>query len=418
MYFLCDASGFYSSAEKVMRPDLRNKPVVTLSNNDGCIIAVCPIAKKLGIKKFVPYFQVKDLIKKHGVVVTSSNYELYHSLSTKMMDTISQFADDIYVYSIDELFARFDTHLSHDSWLDLGRDIRRTVWKEVRLPVGAGGGMTPTLAKAASHAAKRIPGYNGVAVIDSEQERISILKQMDVTDVWGIGNRLGRKLNLLGIHTAHQLSVQSPARMRKQFSILVENTVRELNGEIRIKWDDVRPDKQQIYSTRTFGARVTDKRDLHKALVGHCESAMRKLRRQKSLTKAMTVFASNSPHDDTAYYRKSIYHPFAVPTMDTRIVTNALPAIIDKIFKPGVCFYRCGVGIVEIIPAANYQADLFSINEDNPKLMNVLDAVNGRYGKSTLQVASKGFDKKHEMKRLFLTKRATTRWSDVPQIKC
>ncbi len=361
MYFLCDASGFYSSAEKVMRPDLRNKPVVTLSNNDGCIVAVCPIAKKLGIKKFVPYFQVKDLIKKHGVVVTSSNYEL---------------------------------------------------------TVGAGGGITPTLAKAASHAAKRIPGYNGVAVIDSEQERISILKQMDVTDVWGIGNRLGRKLNLLGIHTAHQLSVQSPARMRKQFSILVENTVRELNGEIRIKWDDVRPDKQQIYSTRTFGARVTDKRDLHKALVGHCESAMRKLRRQKSLTKAMTVFASNSPHDDTAYYRKSIYHPFPVPTMDTRIVTNALPAIIDKIFKPGVCFYRCGVGIVEIIPAANYQADLFSINEDNPKLMNVLDAVNDRYGKSTLQVASKGFDKKHEMKRLFLTKRATTRWSDVPQIKC
>jgi DNA polymerase V len=284
MYFLIDATAFYCSAEKVMRPDLRKKPVITLSNNDGAIVAVCPIAKRLGIKKFVPYFQVKDIVKKYGVVVTSSNYELYHSLSTKMMDTISQFADDIYIYSIDELFARFDTTLSHDSWTALGRDIRRTVWKEVRLPVGAGGGMTPTLAKAASHAAKRLHGYNGVAVIDSEQSRIDILKQMDVTDVWGIGSRLGRKLNLLGIHTAHQLSQQSPARIRKQFSILVETTVRELNGEPRIQWDDVRPDKQQIYSTRTFGSRVTDKTELHKALVGHCESAMRKLRRQKSLT--------------------------------------------------------------------------------------------------------------------------------------
>lgn len=418
MYFLCDASGFYSSAEKVMRPDLRKKPVITLSNNDGCVVAVCPIAKRLGIKKFIPYFQVKDIVRKYGVVVTSSNYELYHSLSTKMMDTISQFADEIYIYSIDELFARFDTTLSHDSWLELGRDIRRTVWKEVRLPVGAGGGITPTLAKAASHAGKRIEGYNGVAVIDNEQERVDILKQMDVTDVWGIGSRLGKKLNVMGIYSAYQLSQQSPARIRKQFSILVENTVRELNGEVRISWDDVRPDKQQIYSTRTFGKRVTDKGELHQALVGHCESAMGKLRRQKSLTKAITVFAANSPHDDTAYYRKSVYHQFSVPTMDTRIVTNALPAIIDKIFKPGVCFYRCGIGIVEILPAANYQADLFNESKDNEKLMNALDAVNDRFGKSTLQIASKGFTKSHEMKRHFLTKRATTRWSDVPHIKC
>jgi|TARA_B110000211_G_scaffold113230_1_gene131453 DNA polymerase V len=350
--------------------------------------------------------------------ILSQLYELYHSLSTKMMDTISQFADEFYIYSIDELFARFDTTLNHDSWTALGRDIRRTVWKEVRLPVGAGGGMTPTLAKAASHAAKRLPGYNGVAVIDNEQSRVDILEQMDVTDVWGIGSRLGKKLAVMGIHNAHQLSQQSPARIRKQFSILVENTVRELNGEIRIQWDDVRPDKQQIYSTRTFGSRVTDKTELHKALVGHCESAMRKLRRQKSLTKAITVFASNSPHDDTPFYRKSVYHQFPVPTIDTRVVTNALSGIVDKVFKPGVCFYRCGVGIIDIIPAANYQSDLFNESKDNPKLMNILDAVNDRYGKSTLQLASKGSDKKHEMKRQFLTKRATTRWSDIPKIKC
>jgi DNA polymerase V len=418
VFFLCDASGFYSSAEKVMRPDLRKKPVITLSNNDGCVVAVCPIAKRLGIKKFVPYFQVKDVVEKYGVTVTSSNYELYHSLSTKMMDTIGQFADDIYVYSIDEVFARFNTALSHESWMALGREIRQTVWKEVRLPVGAGGGLTPTLAKAASHAGKRLPGYNGVAVIHSEQERVNILEQMDVTDVWGVGRRLGQKLTALGINNALQLSQQSLAQIRKQFSILLENTVRELNGELRIHWDDVRPDKQQIYSTRTFGARVTTKAELHKAIIGHCESAMRKLRKQRGLTKAITVFASNSPHDYARYYRKSVYHQFAIPTMDTRLVTNAIPAVIDKIHKPGICFYRCGVGLVEILPAANYQADLFAENKDNPKLMNVLDAVNDRYGKSTLQIASKGFTKTHEMKRQFITQRATTRWSDIPTIKC
>ena len=148
MYFLIDATSFYCSAEKVFAPHLRKRPTITLSN-DGAIVAVCPIAKRLGIKKLVPFFQVRDLVNKHNVVVTSSNYELYQSLSNKMMDTIARFADDVHIYSIDELFARFDKPLNHESWLSLGLEIRKTVWKEVRLPVGAGGGPTPTLAKAA-----------------------------------------------------------------------------------------------------------------------------------------------------------------------------------------------------------------------------------------------------------------------------
>ena len=150
MYFLIDSTSFYCSAEKVFAPHMRKRPTITLSNNDGAIVAVCPIAKRLGIKKFVPFFQVRDLVNKHNVVVTSSNYELYQSLSNKMMDTIARFADDVHIYSIDELFARFDKPLNHESWLSLGLEIRKTVWKEVRLPVGAGGGPTPTLAKAAS----------------------------------------------------------------------------------------------------------------------------------------------------------------------------------------------------------------------------------------------------------------------------
>lgn len=418
MYFLIDATSFYCSAEKVFAPHLRKRPTITLSNNDGAIVAVCPIAKRLGIKKFVPFFQVRDLVNKHNVVVTSSNYELYQSLSNKMMDTIARFADDVHIYSIDELFARFDKPLNHESWLSLGLEIRKTVWKEVRLPVGAGGGPTPTLAKAASHAAKRIEGYRGVAVISSDEERVAILKQMAVTDVWGIGSRLGKKLEFMGIHSAYELSKKSPTYMRKQFSILVENTIRELNGEVRIAWDDVRPDKQQIYSTRTFGERVTSSNELHRALVGHCEAAMAKLRKQNSLAGAMTVFASNSPHDDTAFYRKSAYHQFAVPTLDTRVASNAIKALIDKIFKPGVCFYKCGVGLLDIRPQTRYQGDLFEPSQDNAGLMHVVDAINGRYGKSSMQIASKGFSKKHAMRRDYLSKRATTRWSDIPTIVC
>jgi DNA polymerase V len=418
MYFLFDATSFYCSAEKVYSPHLRKRGVITLSNNDGAVVAVCPIAKKLGVKKFVPFFQIKDLVNKHNIVVTSSNYELYSSLSLKMMQTIEQFTTNSYIYSIDEIFAHYDKPLNHSSWLELGNDVRKTVWKEVRLPIGVGGGATPTLAKAASHAAKRIEGYRGIAVISTEQERVAILKQMGVTDVWGVGNRIGRKLELMGIHTAYQLSQKSPTHMRKQFSILMENTIRELNGEPRIAWDDVRADKQQIYSTRTFGERVVNSNELHRALIGHCEAAMVKLRKQKSLAGAMTVFASNSPHDDTAFYRKSVFHQFAVPTLDTRVTTNAIQQLVDKIFKPGISFYRCGVGLLDIRPQAHFQTDLFAPAVDNPNLMHVLDAINTRYGKSTMQMASKGFSKKHEMRREYITKRATTRWSDIPVIKC
>ncbi|MEQ3641485.1 MAG: DUF4113 domain-containing protein [Alteromonas sp.] len=190
------------------------------------------------------------------------------------------------------------------------------------------------------------------------------------------------------------------------------------NGEVRIAWDDVRPDKQQIYSTRTFGERVTSSNELHRALVGHCEAAMAKLRMQNSLAGAMTVFASNSPHDDTAFYRKSAYHQFAVPTLDTRVASNAIKALIDKIFKPGVCFYKCGVGLLDIRPQTHYQGDLFEPSQDNAGLMHVVDAINGRYGKSSMQIASKGFSKKHAMRREYLSKRSTTRWSDIPTIIC
>ncbi|WP_415900565.1 Y-family DNA polymerase [Neptuniibacter sp. QD48_11] len=250
MYALIDTSGMYASCEKIFDPTIRKRPVVVLSNNDGCIVATCPIAKKMGIPKFGPYFKIKDQLDRAGVVARSSNYELYADISSRMMELCASFAPEQHIYSIDECFLRFDHYIPPEGWYELSMKIRRKVWKEVRLPVGVGFGPTPTLAKAANHASKKLPGFSGVAVIDNDQIRKQILQQMEIRDVWGVGRRIGERLNLLGVKTAWQLAQTKPALMKKHFSILIANTAEELNGLTRISWDDVRSPKKQICYTR------------------------------------------------------------------------------------------------------------------------------------------------------------------------
>ena len=420
MYALCDVNSMYASCEKVFDPAIRNKPVVVLTNNDGCICAACGIAKRMGIgKKFVPYFQVKDELAAAGAIIRSSNYELYADLSQRMMDTCARFAPHFHVYSIDECFLFYGSnYVPEGGWDAHALQIRRTVWKEVRLPIGVGVGPTPTLAKAANHASKRIEGYRGVAVIDNEQTRRHILTNMDVTDVWGIGRRLGRRLNDSGIQTAWQLSKAKPGLIRKQFSILVENTVHELNGTPKLNWDDVRAPKQQIFSTRSFGQRVTDKSELRQALIAHVTIATSKLRRQKSLVKTLQVFASNSPHDSDAFYRHSMLHEFPAPTSDTGIIAHAVSMLVDSIFRKGVRFYKCGVGLIELVDAHHYQQDLFNTSHDKTDLMRCMDAINHRYGRNTVHVATQGTTQKFAMRREFLSPQYTTRLTDIPKIKC
>ncbi|MDP5032255.1 Y-family DNA polymerase [Paraglaciecola sp.] len=421
MYALCDVNSMYASCEKVFNPAIRNKPVVVLTNNDGCICAACGIAKRMGIgKKFVPYFQVKEALDKAGAVIRSSNYELYADLSQRMMDTCARFAPDINVYSIDECFLYYGKGSSAppQGWDALATAIRKTVWREVRLPIGIGMGLTPTLAKAANHASKRIEGFNGVAVIDSEVKRKLILSHMGVTDVWGVGNRLGRRLNVMGIQTAWDLANQNPTKIRKDFSILVEGTVRELNGEVRHSWDGVRAAKKEIYSTRSFGQRITDATQLHSALASHAEVVASKLRRQKSLTSAMSVFASSSPHDSEGFFSKSYFHRFTVPTNDTRNIINVTQAAMQTLFKPGIRYYRCGVGLVDLHREELFQHDLFDQSTDSPKLMSCIDTINARFGRSTVHIAAKGFEQKFAMRREFLSPQYTTRWSDIPKIIC
>ncbi|ATC94272.1 Y-family DNA polymerase [Pseudoalteromonas tunicata] len=418
MYALVDAVSFYASAEKVFDPAIRFKPVVVLTNNDGCICAVCPIAKKLSIPKFQPYFKVKPFLDAHKVVVRSSNYELYADLSERMMTVINRYCDNHYVYSIDESFLQFTGFQNIISdWFTYGKTIRRAVWRETGLPVGVGFGPTPTLAKAANHAAKKLAGFRGVAVINDEQSRKNILSQMSVTDVWGIGSRLGKKLTFLGIHSALDLANQNPKMMRRQFSVVVERTINELNGITCLSWDDVKQNKKEIFSTRSFGERIFDAHTLNAALVTHGSIVAKKLRNQHSLTKKLLIFASSSVHEDN-YYKKSILYDFAVPTCDTIVIANAIAEVLPQIFKANTRFYRCGVGAIELADSKFQQKDLFATTTDQPELMKCLDSINKRYGTGTLSLACEKKTQHWQMKRALLSPQYTTRWSDIPVVDC
>jgi len=418
MYALVDAVSFYASAEKVFDPSIRKRPVVVLTNNDGCICAVCPIARRLGIPKFKPYFQVKSLLQKHDVVVRSSNYELYADLSEKMMSVIARYCDNQYVYSIDESFLHFKNYNGViKDWHQYGHEIRRAIWKETRLPVGVGFGTTSTLAKAANHAAKKLADYNGVAIIDNAQKAKVILQKMEVNEVWGIGRKISQRLKRQGIHTAHQLSIQCPKVMRKQFSVLTERTVSELNGLSCLTWNDVKEAKQEIFSTRSFGQRIADIHALQSALTTHGVIVAKKVRQQSSLIKKLLIFASSSPHDDN-FYKQAIVYKFPMATDNSCDIANAISIVLTDIFMTGVRFYRCGVGAIELESRNFQQADLFLPNNANPMLMNCLDSINKRYGQGTLTLAAEGQSDSWHMKRHFLSPQYTSNWQDIPKISC
>ncbi len=418
MYALVDAVSFYASAEKVFDPSIRNKPVVVLTNNDGCICAVCPIARRLGIPKFIPYFQVKSLLDRHGVVVRSSNYELYADLSEQMMNVMSRFCDNQYIYSIDESFLYFDQYESIImNWHEYGHKIRKAIWKETRLPVGVGFGETATLSKAANHAAKKLSGFNGVAVIDSQISRDEILNRREVGDVWGIGSKIAKRLKCDGINSAALLAKQNLNHIRNQFSVVTQRTVSELNGVSCLSWDEVKSPKKEIFSTRSFGQRITTKHELRAALVTHASIVGRKVRRQNSLIKKLMLFASSSPHDEL-YYKQSIVYPFIIATDNTCEIAKAINQVIDVIYSTGVRFYRCGVGAIELKSKAFIQPDLFMPDHTNDNLMQCLDKVNHRYGDSTLKLAVEGHHKKWQMRREFLSPQYTSQWRDIPKIQC
>lgn len=418
MFALVDANSFYCSAEQVFRPDWRGKPLIVLSNNDGCVVAANRQAQEAGVEKFKPYFQVKALCEQQGVIALSSNYELYADLSAKMMQVIGRFAPEQHIYSIDESFLSLErSYPAIRCFKEHGIKLRRAVWRECRLPVCVGLGETLTLAKVANHAAKKIQGYNGVCVLDSERERKAVLEQLHVADVWGIGRKLTHRLVMMGIDTALKLANYPPALIRREFNVEVERTVRELNGQKCKGWDTVRADKKQIFSTRSAGQRIIELESLQQALCKHANIASLKARKQKSLCRVMLCFANSSPFDTTPVARRAV-HRFAYPTADVTHITQVASRLAEQLFQQDVRFYKIGVGLIDLVDGQYEQPDLFNLTPNNPKLINVYDMLNNRFGSDAIFLAAQGISQKWAMRREMSSPQYTTRWQELPNIKC
>jgi len=419
MFALVDANSFYCSAEQVFRPAWRDKAIIVLSNNDGCIVAANKAAIALGIKKFQPYFKARSLCERYGIIVCSSNYELYADLSHKMMQVIGRFAPEQHIYSIDETFLDVNDCLQTIPSLTIhAQKIRRAVWKETRLPVCVGMGKTLTLAKVANHVAKKWPGFRGVCVLDDPNFMQQVFDRLSPIDVWGIGNKTSKKLAEQGINTIQKLRETNLKRLPKSlFNVELQRTINELNGIPCKLWDGIRADKLQIFSTRSMGKRITDIENLQQALAKHIAVAAAKARQQHSLCGTLLLFASSSPFDQNPISYKVTIH-FSQATNDTSQLLNALSESINQLFDASVHYYKVGVGLLNLSNTKHQQFDLFNTHQPNSPLMNVLDSINQRYGNNSAFFATQGIQENWAMRRELLTPQYTTQWCDIPKIGC
>ncbi|MES1983213.1 MAG: Y-family DNA polymerase [Pseudomonadota bacterium] len=421
VFALADANSFYASAEKVFRPDLEGKPVVVLSNNDGCVIAQTKEAKKeLEIYMCRPWFELEEAAKKLGVVAFSSNYELYADMSNRFMQTLKQFAPRQEVYSIDESFLDM-TGMNRDLRV-YGQEIKNTVHKWTGLPICIGFGHTKTLAKLANHCAKKQPGFNGVCDFTSmsEAELDRMLEQLDLSTVWGVGRRLEASLNKLGIHNVLRLKRANTKRIRDQFSIVLARTIQELNGEVLLELEEMLPEAKQVMSSRSFASRVDNIDDLGEAISFHAANATERMRTKGLYANAVYVFIQNSPFDQAEHYIGNRTIALPCPTDDTRKITQAALWLLKKAFKPGVYYQKAGVMLLELVPSAGQQIDLFGFAGDSPKsarLMSAVDSINNKYSRGTIKLAAEGVRKAWVMRRSFKSPNYTSDWEELRVVK-
>lgn len=416
---LVDCHCFYVSAERLFRPELLGKPVVALSNNDGCAVSRSDEAKALGVKMGQPHFQLRDLIERQGLICVSSNYALYQDLSNRVMQVLRREAPQIEPYSIDE--AWLDLTGIPDRDLDaFGRHIQGAIYREVGIPVGVGISTTKTLAKLANWSSKKWKAKTG-AVVDLcdpiKQEKL--LRYADVSEVWGIGKRLTTQLQSMGINKAWDLSQFDPKTLRRQLNINVERTARELSGESCLSLtEDVEP-KQMIACTRSFSERVEDFHALRTAICTFVANASRKLREQRQYASCIQVFVRTSPFDTSdMQYGKSVTVPLTCPTYDTRDLLTAAVEGLRQIYIQGPRYAKAGVILSQFFDAGMFTDDLFAppIRKNTEQLMGVLDKINMTHGRGSVRFGSEPAVASWHMKQQLLSPQYTTRWSDVMSV--
>lgn len=416
MFALVDCNSFYASCEQVFRPDLRGKPIVVLSNNDGCIVARSKEAKALGIPDLEPFFKLEPLLRKHNVHVFSSNYPLYADFSERVMRTLGTFSPRVEVYSIDEMF--LDLSGQTTDLKSLGNSLKDKVWTDVRLPVGVGIAPSKTLAKLASRAAKKIPRCDGVCVFDESHKWRWMLARVPVTDIWGVGSRLGRRLNDVGITSALELADANPKMIRQRSNVNLERTINELNGVSCFELEEVPPAKKQIYCTRSFGKKTRGFDGIKEAITLYCARAAEKLRAQKHLVKTIHIFFHTSRFDENrSSLSTTVQLPF--PTDDTRLIVREAIGAARRIFREGPLYAKAGIGLIELTDRRHHQFDLLSAgqSEKADKLMRVIDAINHKQGKNTIFLAAQGVSKPWAMRQQYRSPEYTTKWSELPTVK-
>jgi len=387
MVGLIDCNNFFVSCERVFSPRLREpRPVVVLSNNDGCAVAISNEAKALGIKRGDPFFKIENLCNRHNVAVVSGNHRMYGDLSARVMATIGECAPDIKVYSIDECFVDMNLWTDSDNLADIGRGIVHRVRRNTGIPASLGIAPTMTLAKVAAHFAKKYPGYRSVCIIDSEERRRKALALTDISSVWGIGRRLSRRLMPMGFDTALKFANIARADIERLFNISVQRTWRELNGDACINPDNEdAPHRKQMCSSRSFGNSLTELSHLEQAMAVFATTIGRKLREQHSCAVTIGVFIqTNGFRKDMPQYSNSYHMRLDEPASDNMRLAKAAQVCLHHIFRRGYAYKRAGMFVHEITDETAVQTSLFiSQNERNRRrrIMQTMDAINRSEGR-------------------------------------
>jgi len=416
MFALVDCNNFYASCERVFRPSLEGKPIVVLSNNDGIIIARSKEAKAMGIPMAAPEFRWRKFMAERGVAIFSTNYTLYGDMSARVMRILARFTPDLEVYSIDEAFLALHRFKKRD--LDAyNREIRATVLKWTGLPVSIGVGQTKTLAKVAARIVKKEPEHEGVYVLDSPEKTARSLKKVEITDIWGVGNRWGERLSNYGIQTAADLAGQDSRLIRKRFNVVLERTARELRGESCIELEDL-PARKQIMVSRSFRERVTDYEHMRGLVAGYIARSCEKLRGQGSLARCLSVFLHTSPHSDDPYYGNARTVKLSQYTADTSLLIRVGTRALKQIFRSGYRYMKAGVMLADLIPQRRQQLTLFSEQEYDARAkrkMQVTDFINSKYGSRTVRFAAENAERWY-MTQNRLSPAYTTRWDELLEV--
>ncbi|EHU1907392.1 Y-family DNA polymerase [Acinetobacter baumannii] len=394
VFFLIDVNNMYVSCERVFDPSLNDKPVIVLSNNDGCAVARSNEAKSLNIKMGVPLFQIKDIVQQHNVIVLSSNYAMYAEMSRRFHTILASYvtAEEVEPYSIDECFVDFTAYEKNFDLEKVGQQMRQQIWKWLGLPVCVGIGRSKTEAKIANHIAKKNPGFNSVCDLVSMDpcNKEYYFSLIDVSEVWGVGRKHSKKLQSMGINTVLDLACAEPREMQKKFSIVMARTIYELQGISCIEIEHTPPSKKQIVASRSFGGRVTELTDLKEAISMYAQDACKRLRDEGLLCGCMIAFVQSNPFDpNVPFYNKSITGSFSEPTDCAIDFVKAATRMLNDIYKEGIKYKKCGVVLTCLEPKSGHTYDLltdFKQIEKKECLMQAMDGIHSKFGKKKIGV--------------------------------